>query len=90
MLQNSGPAICDFLKTVTNNANHPLLFHCSHGKDRTGLACALILACAGVDEEDIIVDYVASKSLGGTELCARDVEVFYLSFRKITEGVNQQ
>lgn len=74
MLRMSGPAICEFLRVCSNPANHPLLFHCSHGKDRTGLATALLLACAGVDEDDIIVDYVASKSLGGTELCARDVE----------------
>ncbi len=35
-----------------------ILFHCSQGKDRTGLGAALILAVLGVDEETIIWDYM--------------------------------
>jgi protein-tyrosine phosphatase len=40
--------------------NAPLLFHCSAGKDRTGLAAALILTALGVDRETIIEDYLLS------------------------------
>lgn len=35
-----------------------LLFHCSQGKDRTGLAAMLILSVLGVDERTIVVDYL--------------------------------
>ena len=38
----------------------PLLFHCSSGKDRTGLAAALILLCLGVDEKTVMKDYLLS------------------------------
>jgi len=37
---------------------HPLLFHCTAGKDRTGLAAALILTSLGVDRKTIYEDYL--------------------------------
>lgn len=36
----------------------PLLFHCTAGKDRTGVAAALILRALGVSRADIIADYL--------------------------------
>ncbi len=36
----------------------PVAFHCSAGKDRTGLIAALLLRAAGVPDEAIIEDYV--------------------------------
>jgi protein-tyrosine phosphatase len=42
------------------NANGPVLFHCSAGKDRTGVAAAFLLALLGVDKETIINDYLKS------------------------------
>jgi hypothetical protein len=36
------------------------LFHCHTGKDRTGLVAAVILTLLGVDEEDVIADYMMS------------------------------
>lgn len=38
----------------------PLLFHCAAGKDRTGVAAALILLCLGSTEETILEDYLLS------------------------------
>ena len=35
----------------------PILFHCSAGKDRTGLAAAVLLGVLGVPEETILADY---------------------------------
>jgi protein-tyrosine phosphatase len=37
--------------------NHPLVFHCTAGKDRTGLAAALILRTLGVSVADTLDDY---------------------------------
>lgn len=39
-------------------ADGPLLFHCTAGKDRTGLAAAFILSALGVSREDIERDYL--------------------------------
>lgn len=35
-----------------------LLFHCTQGKDRTGVAAMLILSALDVDEETILMDYM--------------------------------
>lgn len=39
------------------HGNVPLLFHCTSGKDRTGVAAMLILLALGVDEETALDDY---------------------------------
>ncbi|MBK7250775.1 MAG: tyrosine-protein phosphatase [Gammaproteobacteria bacterium] len=36
----------------------PLVFHCSAGKDRTGVAAALVLSALGVDRDAIYEDYM--------------------------------
>ncbi len=36
----------------------PILFHCTAGKDRTGVAAALILKMLGVSDADIMADYL--------------------------------
>ncbi|PHR62222.1 MAG: hypothetical protein COA43_00865 [Robiginitomaculum sp.] len=38
----------------------PLVFNCSAGKDRTGLAAALILSALGVPYETVMEDYLLS------------------------------
>jgi protein-tyrosine phosphatase len=50
---------------MQDEANLPLSFHCSAGKDRTGMASALFLSSLGVSEEIIMQDYLLSnKCLG--------------------------
>ncbi|MDR0656891.1 MAG: tyrosine-protein phosphatase [Treponema sp.] len=49
-----------FFQTLKNEANFPLIFHCSAGKDRTGFAAALLLSLLGVDREIVINDYLIS------------------------------
>lgn len=38
-----------------------VLFHCAAGKDRTGLAAALLLSVAGAERETIVSDYVLTE-----------------------------
>ncbi|KAK8067854.1 Tyrosine-protein phosphatase [Apiospora saccharicola] len=35
----------------------PILMHCTAGKDRTGVLCALILSLCGVDDEAVVAEY---------------------------------
>jgi protein tyrosine/serine phosphatase len=42
----------------------PLLVHCTHGKDRTGVLVALLLLALGASEEDVVADYVRSHDWG--------------------------
>jgi protein-tyrosine phosphatase len=39
----------------------PCVIHCSAGKDRTGVACAMVLAALGVEREGIVADYVITR-----------------------------
>lgn len=45
------------LSGLTDPGGLPALFHCSAGKDRTGVTAALLLALLGVDEATILEDY---------------------------------
>jgi protein-tyrosine phosphatase len=51
----------EFFRLLSNPENTPLLFHCSAGKDRTGLAAALFFSALGVDRETIYDDYMLSE-----------------------------
>lgn len=50
-----------FFKILQHRLSAPVVFHCSAGKDRTGMAAALILYALGVDEKIIMEDYLASR-----------------------------
>ncbi|MGL5381527.1 tyrosine-protein phosphatase [Clostridium sp.] len=43
------------------NSNGGILYHCTAGKDRTGVVTALLLLIAGVSKVDILDDYKKSK-----------------------------
>ncbi|CDZ58238.1 tyrosine-protein phosphatase [Neorhizobium galegae] len=59
------PAIAEVLKTIADAPEGAVLFHCSAGKDRTGVISALLLANAGVDEMTIIEDYALTATISG-------------------------
>ena len=46
-----------FLREVVNTPEGAVFFHCTQGKDRTGLAAAYLLSALGVDRETIIADF---------------------------------
>jgi protein-tyrosine phosphatase len=45
------------LEFIAEPANQPVLFHCTVGKDRTGILAASVLGVLGIPEPDIIADY---------------------------------
>ena len=49
-----------FLRLCQKNKEGCILFHCADGKDRSGLAAALLLLMLGVDKETVIEDYLKS------------------------------
>lgn len=55
-----GKRLVDSLELIADRNNHPLVFHCRVGKDRTGVLAAMLLAAAGVMDEDVIHDYALS------------------------------
>ncbi|MEO8695100.1 MAG: tyrosine-protein phosphatase [Acidimicrobiales bacterium] len=57
MLVHSAALFGQLLTGLVNPENRPAVFHCHAGKDRTGVAAALLLLALGVDREDILDDY---------------------------------
>ena len=45
-----------------------VLWHCTSGKDRTGLAAMLLLAAFGVDEETIVSDYLLTNEFNAQRI----------------------
>ena len=49
-----------FFKHLAQASSRPLVFHCTAGKDRTGVCAALILLSLGVSEKIVIDDHALS------------------------------
>ena len=47
-----------FLQTVLHHEEGALLYHCTQGKDRAGIATMLVLSALGVSRECILKDYL--------------------------------
>lgn len=56
------PRLIEALNIIADPANHPVVFHCSAGKDRTGILAAILLAILGVNDSDIAKDYTLTAS----------------------------
>lgn len=59
-LERHAPVLGELLTAAADPARRPLLVHCSAGKDRTGVAIALLLAVLGVPDDAIVADYALS------------------------------
>ena len=55
---------------VLAEAEKGVLFHCTAGKDRTGVVSAIILMACGADRDDIVSDYVVSREYNKEKLKA--------------------
>ena len=68
------PAYAKFMRLVVDNEDGAILWHCSQGKDRTGMGAAYVLAALGCDVNTIIADYDLSNwqySVKVREYCRR-------------------
>lgn len=59
-----------YFKLLQNEEDVPLMFHCSAGKDRTGMGAALFLLSLGVDEDTVVKDYLLSNIYLGDKYTA--------------------
>lgn len=56
VLREGGPHFARLLNLLAGDV-YPAVFHCTAGKDRTGLAAALLLDLLGVSDDQIAEDY---------------------------------
>lgn len=59
--RNYARVIGNFLRTVSAVGGQPVLFHCSAGKDRTGIMSAILLLALDVPLEKVRTDYLLSR-----------------------------
>ena len=99
-------AMRDILATIAAAPKGAILFHCTAGKDRTGLVAALLLEIAGVNRETILADYSLTgdfiadlveelldrtrKSGGDTERHARFLACAPLTMATTLEQIDQR
>jgi len=60
ILDKSKDNIARALRVFADPCSYPILVHCIHGKDRTGLIVMLLLRLCGVPKEPIMTDYAES------------------------------
>ena len=75
MLDEATPQIIGALSALAAPDARPAVFHCTAGKDRTGLLSALVLSLLGVPEETVIADYALSGA-AMTRLRAKLIEKY--------------
>ena len=80
-LDDFGPIWGEVLGLISRNENLPLVFHCTGGKDRTGICAALLLAALGVPDESILFDHDLSNSCNAERL-----QPLYARFAEIGIG----
>lgn len=73
MTSESGPHIARVLGILAERQAHPVIVHCTAGKDRTGVLVAVLLGVLGVPDETIVADYTLSAH-AMTKLRAKLVE----------------
>ena len=59
MLRDRGEVFQKILRAALGTEG-VVLFHCTAGKDRTGVLAALLLLAAGVDRETVVAEYALS------------------------------
>lgn len=79
------------LFNALENEDAVLLFHCSAGKDRTGLASSLILHALGADWETIMEDYLRSnEAVGKIDLKKMEAYGIPKDRAKVLMGVKEE
>ncbi|KAK0107165.1 hypothetical protein ONS95_003871 [Cadophora gregata] len=71
------------MEVVLDEANHPILIHCNHGKHRTGCAVGVIRHVARWDVEAILEEY-----RGYAEPKVRECDVNYITSYKVSSLEN--
>lgn len=75
MLTGSAPAFGRLFTRLADEARLPAVVHCLAGKDRTGMAVALLLSALGVNRGTVLDDYELT-SLGQASRVPAVVELF--------------
>lgn len=59
------PSIATLFNVLGDASAYPVYFHCTWGRDRTGIVAALVLLALGAERADIMADYLLSQPTVG-------------------------
>ncbi len=76
-------AFSEWLRLLAERENAGVLWHCTQGKDRTGIAAAIILMALGVDRKEIMRDYMRTN-----RSCAFINALIYLGVVLVTFSIH--
>lgn len=65
LLEHAATEIGQVFGVLDGVADHPVAFHCTAGKDRTGLIAALLLEVLGVDRAAVLDDFELTERYAG-------------------------
>lgn len=65
-----------FFRILLESEGRPVLWHCTQGKDRTGVAALLLLTALGIDRDTILRDYLLTNeyTVPAMEAMLRDTD----------------
>jgi len=85
-----GDSLKEALLLCADPRAHPVMVHCTHGKDRTGVLIAMLLHICGASRETIAAEYALSHSWGcSIEGRAAMLEALPEKFRAPIEPTDQ-
>lgn len=89
VMTENNSSMAEFFNTLARASNYPLAFHCSAGKDRTGVTAALLLELLGTPRPVIYADFLYSRH-NHMEVNADDLaEVFAIIDEQYNGSVRQ-
>ncbi|WP_051297913.1 tyrosine-protein phosphatase [Brevibacterium album] len=86
MIEGSGALFTQVITRLAEQEQGASVFHCSAGKDRTGMIAAFVLTLAGVRRDDVIADYSLTEQYLGEDFLralGRDVASAGIAERNI-------
>ena len=80
-----GESLTNFGKVINriitaNDDDFAFYFHCSEGKDRTGIVAAILLLILGVSRNEIIKDYMATNKMAKPKAFKYYMNIKYVRF----------
>lgn len=70
MIETAGPRFVDVISHLAEIEQDATVFHCSAGKDRTGLIAAFVLSLLGVERDAVVHDYALTEEYLGDDFRA--------------------
>jgi len=77
IMENNTDHFEQMFDILTDKTKYPIVISGDLGKDKTGIASALILSALGVDRDQIISDFLLSNELINYDLFVPDLEIYF-------------